>query len=173
MLTNKETIWKGNTFQIDEESGVKFRLRYRDWNDYGYYTLYTLEMQLPNTWLSYTISDIRIMNIGQKNGEKPDASSNSVVFISNVASAEKLFLMLTPQQRLKLEKTLQVQYDASSVKNEPAFLKSVCRDRTVQKFVEAQNRIKMLMHSEIDVRTILDNHNEQICLLLSSLTKQS
>lgn len=66
---DKQTILKGSNFSLDEESGVKFRLEYRNWNDYGFYTLYSLEMQLPDSNLSYRIADIHVMNIGQKAGE--------------------------------------------------------------------------------------------------------
>lgn len=172
MATNMQAILSGGYFSIDEESGLKFRLRDANWNDYGYYTLYSLVMQLP-TKESFIIADLRIMNHEQKIKEKPVAHQGLVAFISNVASAEKLFLMLTPQLRLKLEEALQVQYDASTVMKGPAFNKSVCRHRTVDEFIDAQNRIKMLMHSEIDACTILKDHSEQIGQILSSLTKRS
>ncbi len=172
MATNMQEILSGGYFSLDEESGLRFRLRDTNWNDYGYYTLYSLVMQLP-TKENFTIADMHIMNHEQKIKEKPVAHQGIVAFISNVASAEKLFLMLSSQQRLKLEEALHIRYDSSSVANNGAFRKSVCRNQTVVEFIYAQKRIRELMHSDIDVLTILNNHSEQICQLLSSLTKQS
>lgn len=170
MANNMQEILSGRYFSLDEESGLRFRLRDTNWNDYGYYTLYSLVLELP-TKVSFIIDHMHIMNHEQKIKEKPVAHQGIVAFISNVASAEKLFLMLTPQQRLKLEEVLHVCYDSNSVANAPAFRKSVCRNKTIAEFIDAQNRIKMLMHSEIDASTILKDRSEQIRQLLSSLTK--
>lgn len=171
MDINMQEILSGRDFSLDEESGLRFRLRDTNWNDYGYYTLYSLILQLPTK--ESCIIDLHILSHEQKINERPVAHHGIVAFISNVASAEKLFLTLTPQQRLKLEEVLHVRYDNDSVANAPAFRKSVCRNRTVAEFIDAQNQIKKLMHSEIDFRTILNNHSDRIRLLLSSLTKQS
>lgn len=63
---DRQDILNGGSFSLDEKSGVKFRLKYQNWNDNGYYTLYSLEMRLPDSLLSYKVADMRVMNINQK-----------------------------------------------------------------------------------------------------------
>lgn len=167
---DKQAILNGCYFSLDEESGVKFRLDYRNWNDFGYHTLYSLEMSLPNTSYPYRIADIRVMNIGQKTGDKPLwAQTAPIVFIANLDSAERLFLLLTPNQRQRLEDILLLRYDGRHITNEHVFIQSVTRGYTISEFNDIQVKIKEFMHSTIDVRTILDHHKTQLYLFLSEI----
>ena len=82
---DKQAILNGSYFSLDEKSGMKFRLVDRNWNDYGYYTLYALELRIPDVDIAYRIADIRVMNINQKKGDKPSwMPTTPVIFISNV-----------------------------------------------------------------------------------------
>lgn len=88
---DRQAILNGSYFSLDEKSGMKFRLVYRNWNDYGYYTLYALELSIPHVDTPYRIADIRVMNIGQKKvishlGYLPRPS-----FSSQMLRVQKLF----------------------------------------------------------------------------------
>ena len=168
---DKQTILKGSNFSLDEESGVKFRLEYRNWNDYGFYTLYSLEMQLPDSNLSYRIADIHVMNIGQKAGEKPSTSNSPIFIISGTDSAERLFLFLSPKQRARLENLLAIKYDCRGIEREKAFINSVLRDKTISEFIKQQEVIKNLMHSSVDAHSVLLRNKHQLSLWLSEVEK--
>jgi len=168
---DKQVILNGSYFSLAEESGVKFRLEYRNWNDYGFYTLYSLEMHLPNSSLPYRIADIRVMNIGQKAGEKPSTCITPITVISNSNSAERLFLFLSPEQRTKLEKILSIKYDCRNIEREPVFINSVLRDKTKYDFIKQQEVIKNLMRSSIDARSFLLRNRDQLNLWLSEIAK--
>lgn len=164
---DKQAILNGSYFSLDEKSEMKFRLVYRNWNDYGYYTLYVLELKIPEMDISYQIADIRVMNIGQKKGDKPSwIPTTPIVFISNVESAEKLLLFLTPKQRSNLEKILLIQYDTIHVNQEEVFQVSVLRDKTLTEFNKSLIRIKELVQSPIDVSSMIDNHKTQLTRFL-------
>lgn len=167
---DKQAILNGSSFSLDEKSGVKFWLKYLNWNDYGYYTLYSLYMQLPDTSTSYMIADMQVMNIGQKTGKRPSwEPTPPTVFISDVDSAERMFLILTPEQRLKLEEILPIRYNSQHIEKEQVFIQSVMRGITMTEFLNRQNRIKELMHSTIDVSTLICRHKTQINLFLSGI----
>jgi len=160
---DKQAILNGSYFSLDEKSGMKFRLVYRNWNDYGYYTLYVLELRIPDRDIPYRISDIRVMNIGQKKGDKPSwTPTTPIVFISNVESAEILLLFLTPEQRSNLEKILLLQYDTCHIEQEEVFQVSVLRDKNLIDFKKTQIRIKELVQSSFDVSSMIDNHKTQL-----------
>lgn len=168
---DKQAILNGSYFSLDEGSGVKFRLEDRNWNDYGFYTLYSLEMRLPDSSLPYRIADIRVMNIGQKIGNKPSTSITSVIVISNTDSAERLFLFLSPKQRARLEELLSIKYDCRNIEREPAFINSVLRDKTKSEFIKQQEVIRNLMRSSVDARSFLLRNKDQLNLWLSEVAK--
>ena len=168
---DKQTILKESNFFLDEKSGVKFRLEYRNWNDYGFYTLYSLEMRLPDSNLSYRIADIHVMNIGQKAGEKPSTSNSPIIIISDTDSAERLFLFLSPKQRARLENLLAIKYDCLGIEREQAFINSVLRDKTISEFIKQQEVIKNLMHSSVDACSFLLRNKHQLSLWLSEVAK--
>lgn len=165
-----QTILNGSYFSLDEKSGMKFRLVYRNWNDYGYYTLYALELRIPDADTPYRIADIRVMNIGQKKGDKPSwIPTTPIVFISNVDSAETLLLFLTPKQRSNLEKTLMLRYDTLHVEHEEVFHVSVLRDRTLTEFNKTLVQVKELVQSPIDVSSMIHNHKTQLACFLEEI----
>ena len=164
---DRQAILNGSYFSLDEKSGMKFRLVYRNWNDYGYYTLYVLELRIPDVDTSYRIADIRVMNIGQKKGDKPSwIPTTPIVFISNVDSAETLLLFLTPKQRSNLEKTLMLRYDTLHVEYEEVFHVSVLRDKTLTEFNKTLVQVKELVQSPIDVSSMIHNHKTQLACFL-------
>lgn len=167
---DRQAILNGSYFSLDEKSGMKFRLVYRDWNDYGYYTLYALELRISDVDTPYRIADIRVMNIGQKKGDKPSwIPTTLIVFISNVDSAETLFLFLTPEQRSNLEKTLMLRYDTLHVEHEDVFHVSVLRDKTQTEFNKSLVKVKDLVQSPIDVSSMIHNHKVQLACFLDEI----
>lgn len=160
---DKQAILNGSCFSLDEKSGMKFRLVYRNWNDYGFYTLYALELWIPDRDIPYRIADIRVMNIGQKKGDKPSwIPTTPIVFISNIESAETLLLFLTPEQRSNLEKILLLRYDTCHIEQDEVFQVSVLRDKNLIDFKNTQIRIKELVQSSLDVSSMIDNHKTQL-----------
>ncbi|MBD5415618.1 MAG: hypothetical protein HDR46_04930 [Bacteroides sp.] len=165
---DKQAILNGSYFSLDEKSGMKFRLVDRNWNDYGYYTLYALEFRLPNSDIHYRIADIRIMNIGQPKGSKPTwIPTTPIAFISNIESAEKLLIFLTHEQRNYLEKALLISYDTKHIEKEPVFIYSVNRDKALHEFIERQESIKKIMQSQLEISSMIDNHKTQIIQLFA------
>lgn len=167
---DRQAILNGSYFSLDEKSGMKFRLVYRNWNDYGYYTLYALELRIPDVATPYRIADIRVMNIGQKIGDKPSwIPTTPIVFISNVDSAERLLLFLTPAQRSNLEKKLMLRYDTLYVEHEEVFQVSVLRDKTLTEFNKTLVQVKELVKSPIDVSSMIHNHKTQLACFLGEI----
>lgn len=167
---DKQAILNGSDFFLDDNGRERFRLKYLNWNNYGYYTLYSLEMRLPDSSLSYKVADIRVMNINQKKGEKPSwIPMTPMVFIANEDSAETLFLMLTPEQRQRLEEIFIIRYDSRHVETEPVFCQSILRGSSLPEFIIAQKRIKELMHSAINIRALIDKHKTQLGQFISDI----
>lgn len=163
---DKQTLLNGSLFSLGVRDNIQLQLKFENWNDFGYYTFYGLWMQSPNLKYSIRLADIHIMNIGQKLGDKPcGCMPTPMAFISNVESAERLFLFLSPAERKALEAELLVHYDDTWVKDEPAFLKSVLRNKTFEDFHTIQKRVKELMHSTIDVASMLVKHKDQIQMI--------
>lgn len=163
LYMDRQAILNGSYFSLDEKSGMKFRLVHRNWNDYGYYTLYALELRISDVDTPYRIADIRVMNIGQKKGDKPSwIPTTPIIFISNVESAEILLLFLTPKQRSNLEKTLMFRYDTQHVEHEEVFHISVLRDKTLTEFNKTLVQVKELVQSPIDVSSMIHKHKTQL-----------
>ena len=168
---DKQAILNGSYFSLDEKSGMKFRLVDRNWNDYGYYTLYALELRIPDVDIAYRIADIRVMNINQKKGDIPSwMPTTPVIFISNVESAETLLLFLTPEQRSNLEKILLLTYDTLHVEHEDVFNTSILRDKTLGDFNKGLTRIKELMQSSVDVSSMIYSHKTQLARFLEDIS---
>lgn len=167
---DKQNLLNGSYFSLDSDSGIKFRLKDRNWNDFGYYTLYSLEMKLPDSSVLYSISDIRIMNINQKIGEKPSwIPTTPAIFISNIESAERLFLFLSPFQRLQLQDILTIRYRINHIQSETVFIKSILRNKTLDEFISVQGKIRELMQSPLNVHSMLLKNKEQFCSLMENI----
>lgn len=165
---NAELLY-GKIFSLDEESDVKFRLKRHDREDaFGFFTQFLLEMFIDDSEFSYVIAYIRVMKAGQFPGELPTAEETTISFISSVWSAERLFLLLSPMQRLKLEETISISYDCKDIENEAVFEYSILRGRnkTKKNFIKEQERIKHLMRSKIDLSSILLQNKDQLNMLL-------
>lgn len=162
-------ILNGDFFYLDEESGVKFRLKIRQREDsFFFITESTLDMLLPDSILPNRIAYIRVMFVGQYPGEIPSSWDKIISFISTVWSAERLFLFLSPSQRLRLEEILSIRYDCKDIENEPVFELSILegRGKTKKVFIKEQERIKRLMRSKIDVSSVLLQNKDELSMFL-------
>ena len=92
-----------------------------------------------------------------------------MVFIADVDSAETLFLMLTTEQRQRLEEIFIIRYDSRHVETEPVFCQSILRGSSLPEFIIAQKRIKELMHSAINIRALIDKHKTQLGQFISDI----
>lgn len=165
------SILEGAKFSVGINNAKTLSLFYRNWNDFGYYTLFSLSLDAPASYSSYTLALIRVMYFGQESRENPQYGDlqRMRVFICDVEGAERIFLMLSPSERLELEKVLGIGYDVSLVMGEPAFQKSVLRCTTLDEFQKTQLRIKELMHSNIDASAMLSKNKQQLQLYMNDL----
>ena len=167
---DRQAILYGSYFSLDEKSGKLFRLVNSNWNDFGYYTLYALEMKLPESAFGETIAYINIMNMCQRKGEKPTwIPSTPMVFISSIKSAEALLIFLSPEQRSNLEKILLLQYDTFFVSQQDVFNISVLRGTNRVEFDRSLTRIKELVRCPLDISSMIDNHKIQLAYFLKDI----
>lgn len=161
----------------DKFDGYKLLISDRNWNDYGYNTLYNITYQQPNDFYNRLIGSVKIFNPNP--GENYRASITNihapyVAFICNKISAMTLFLVLTPEERKELIDTLHITFDCTKYKSLPVFTNSIMRGYTVEEFIKEQNEIKKLMMSDLnpahyissmdenDVKDVLHNFSEII-----------
>ena len=146
--------------------GYKFTLVNRDWNDFGYYTLHELFLILPDKPYNIKLADIRLFNQGQTKGAHANLDSNNFVgFISNIDSAEKMLLLLTPEERNELLSALHINFSGALYKCEQALLKSVLRGITFEDFEKLQVAIKRIVTSTLDVASMLQKNLQLVELI--------
>lgn len=147
--------------------GKKLILCDRNWNDYGFYTLHELFLIIPDKSYNIKLADIRVFNCNQNFGEHPSIyeSSNHVSYISNIESANRLVLFLTPTERKELFSELHVIFTPSLYKEQKVFLKSIIRDTTLEEFECRQSVIKEIATTEINVAQMVSEHKDLIGML--------
>lgn len=146
------------------EQSKKLILCDRNWNDFGYYTLHELFLIVPDKPYNIKLADIRIFNYDQKFGEHPSiySSSTHTSYISNIDSAERLVLFLTPKERKELLAELHVNFTQSIYANQQVFLKSVLRDITMQEFENMQLQIKEIVTTNLNITQMIADNIEFI-----------
>lgn len=169
---DKTGIIRGVPFKFNEKSNCTFIFRNPKWNDSGYYTLYILVMYIFGTNMPFEIAHFRILNKGQQPGQFPSDSNNyPYVFINDLSSAEGLLYFLSLTERHLLENKLSICFNTKEIKSEPAFKNSVLRHTNEILFNKTQERIKELLHCQIDFKKIIENNKDQLLLYLSVLSK--
>lgn len=137
----------------------KYVLTDRGWNDYGFYTLHELFLITPTEQDNIKLADIRLFNYDQRFNERLNLNiPNFVAFISNIESAERLILCLSPEDRKELCSTLHINFTAGMYSSQPAFLKSVLRDITIEQFEERQRQIKSLLTLPENIASIIERN---------------
>lgn len=168
-LTQNEII-KGIPFKFKKDSTRTFIMRNEDWNDFGYYTYYTLNMYLPNGPFPFGVAAFRIIFRGQKVGESPSRHDREcIAFVQNIESAEGILYFLSPEEREILQKKLKICYEPENLSLESVFKYSVLRGSNEFLFKQMQRKIKELIHSPIDFKSIVLNNKDQLFLYLKSL----
>lgn len=165
---DKPFIHASNGRGYDKFSGknYKYVLSDREWNDFGYYTLHELFLITPDGTDNIKLADIRLLNFNQKFNEHVNLNiTNFIGFISNVESAERLLLFLSPSERKELFSTLHINFTVGMFSSQPAFLKSVLRDITFEQFEERQSRIKTIVSFSEDVSSLIKRNKEILKLL--------
>ena len=156
----------GRGYEKFSGESYKYILTDRGWNDYGYYTLHELFLITPEDTDNIKLADIRLFNFDQKFNEHVNFNiTNYVGFISNIESAERLFLFLSPSARKELFSVLHINFYAGMYSTQPAFIKSVKRDITMEQFQERQSRIKAIVSNQEDVSSMIIRNKEVLKLI--------
>jgi hypothetical protein len=167
-----DSILGGSQFTLCDSQERAFYLEYQNFNDYGFYTLFSLMLYVKKSPFPFRIADFKIFNKGQKTGERPvwNSSTTPFVFITDCDSAGRLFLMLSPMERNNLKQNLNILFDASSIEREPAFSTSVLRGKTFEIFKREQRVIRELIESTIDARKMIEDSHQQLALYMETLS---
>lgn len=153
-------------------AGYKLLIADRNWNDNGYYTLYSVVYQQPKDFLNRFVGEIKIFNPNKGEDYRAsitnshDSHDSYVTFICNKTCAMALFLVLTPEERKEMIESLHIKFDCSEYKLLEVFKKSVLRDTTLEKFVVDQREIEKLMLSDINpahyISSTEENHIKDV-----------
>lgn len=137
----------------------KYVLTDRGWNDFGFYTLHELFLIKPVGQDNIKLANIRLFNYNQHFNERLNLNiANYVGFISNLESAERLILFLSPEERKELCSMLHVNFTAGIYSRQSAFLKSVLRDINIQQFEERQRKIKSIVTIEENIASMIERN---------------
>lgn len=167
---DKQAILNGEKFTLADGNEKTFRLKWENyWNNFGYRIIFHLWMETPKT-SALRIASFHIFSPDQKTGEKPCWSAPTpLVYISDLDSAEKLLLYLTPQERHDLEGTLLIRYNISFCKTEKVFKEGVLRRGetcTAEMYACTQKQIQEIMHNPIDVASMILGNKDQLRVYL-------
>lgn len=149
----------------DKFTDCKLLLSDSNWNDNGYYTLFQLWLQLPEKKeVNLKIAELNILNIGQKAGENPIISTTSSMFtfIRDIESAYMILFNLTFKERKELRESLNVHFQYETLKNEPAFQKSVLRGTNEIDFKKLQGEIERIITCPLDISTALIDYKKRL-----------
>lgn len=137
-----------------------------NWNDYGYYTSFSLWLQLQKDKnYNLKIADLNILNVGQKAGASPVISNESMfTFVRDIKSAYLILFHLTYKERKELIASLNIVFRCDAVKNEPAFQKSVLRGTNEVNFKILQEKIESIITCPLDISTALQDNKEHLCM---------
>lgn len=146
----------------DKFSGkYKYILTDRGWNDFGYYTIQELFLVTPDDNDNVKLADLHMFNYDQHSGEHLDTNiTNYVGYISTVESAERILLLLSPDERNELISALHINFMAGIYANQHAFLKSVLRGLTLEEFEERQAKIKAIVSISEDITSMIENNRD-------------
>lgn len=167
---DKQAVLNGEKFTLADGNEKTFRLKWENyWNNFGYRIIFHLWMETPRT-TAIRIASFLIFSPDQKTGEKPCWSAPTpLVYISDLGSAEKLLLYLTPQERHDLEDTLLIRYNISFCKTEKVFKDGVLRrgeNDTAEMYACTQKQIQEIMHNPIDVVSMILDNKDQLRVYL-------
>lgn len=156
-------ILSGKSFIIEKED-YEFEVIYENWNDFSFFTLFTLYLRKKANGLRIKLGYIHVIAQGHRMEKIKDwfLFGSPRIFLCDINTAKRLLVFLTPSQRTVFERLLCIQYNINhSIMNEKAFQVSVLRNQTLEEFKIRQKKIERLLHCKLDVaKIILDNKNE-------------
>lgn len=151
----------GRGYEKFSGSGYKYVLTDREWNDKGYYTLHQLFLITPNGSDNIFLADIRLFNHDQKKDDHINLNtSNYVGFISNVDSAERLLIFLSPKERKEILSALHIQFDYKPYTDQQALLKSILQDISFEDFEKRQSIIKSIVSINEDIASMIERNKD-------------
>lgn len=147
------------------DSNYKYVLIDRNWNDYGFYTLHELFLIMPDGKENVKLADVRLFNLNQHCGSRFNINNSDYIgFISNVESAERLLLFLSPKERKYLISALHIKFDCKLYSDQHALLKSVLRDITLVEFEERQSEIESIISIKENISSMIERNKEVLKL---------
>lgn len=171
----REEILKGKHFKIKSCLDLIFWIKNRNWNDFGYYTLYQLLFKFKDSNENYSLANLRIFNKNQSKKEEEFSydDDKAIVMLNERSDGEQIFLYLTPQQRLELINILQLQFHYTPEPNEECFYKSVCRGcGTSERFEAAQKICKELVFNKLNVREMINQYPHKLQFFLKEYNER-
>ena len=139
-------------------TGYKLLLSDLNFNDYGYYTLFDLYLQLPKeTEYNLKIATLNILNAGQNLAEHPTVSSplSIFTFVRDIESAYKLLFYLTLDERKELISSLNICFQSDKILHEPAYRNSVLRGSNEGAFLKNQKEIEHIITCPLEISTAI------------------
>ena len=150
---------KGRGYEKFSDTGYKYVLTDRNWNDLGYYTLHELFLIMPEGIDNIKLADIRFFNHQQNNGDHPNLCiPNFVGYITQIEWAERILLFLSPKEREDILSELHIKFSGKLYSDQQAFLKSVLRDITFEQFEERQTKIKSIVSIKEDIASMIERN---------------
>lgn len=148
----------------DKFADFKLLLSDSNCNDNGYYTSFRLWLQLPEKEVNLKVAELNILNVGQKAGENPTISTTSSMFtfIRDIESAYMILFILTFKERKELMEGLNINFQYETIKNEPAFQKSILRGTNEIDFKKLQREIERIITCPLDISTALIDYKKRI-----------
>lgn len=130
----------------------KFRHPYllvnQNWNDGGYYTLFTLYKTF-DCKDNLPIAQLHILSKSQIRGDTFRDFINVTTFITDPVWASRLLCLLSYEERLSLIETLKISFEP--IVGSECFTKSVLRNTTLSKWTYKQNIIKNILTLPFDI----------------------
>lgn len=149
----------------------KFLLVWSNWDDFGYRTRYDLYLLLPEEVThNLLLANLSIVELSPNYLLRPqfiplDHQYNYRTFILNIASAERLLLFLTPEERQELVSKLKISFDNTLVEYQNNYQTSTLRGfRDETGFLKMQKDIKEIVTNPTNVASMLTRNLSKVCL---------
>lgn len=144
----------------------KYILSYSNWNDFGFQTLCTLHIALPEHYNDVCNVPIAYLSIVEnypkitRPGERflpIEGNTNFTSFIMSIESAECMYLTLTHKERMELVSKLHIKFNDSGVSEQENYRSSTLRryNHKREDFLAMQQKIEKIMHRKNNISRIV------------------
>ena len=171
----KTRLWKcvHELAGLHSEQNSKYVLFCCKWDDFGYQTRFRLYMNLPKPIDKVYNVDVANLSIvehypthHQGRFLPVKGTTNFTSFIMSIESAERFYLFLTYEERMKLIRWLNIRFDESFVRDQGNYLTSTLRDFKRHDFLDMQKEIKKIVTRKSDVASLIHKYSKDLRLLL-------